>query len=478
MLRSLYSAVSGMKAHQSQLDVIGNNIANVNTFGFKSSRGRFSDVFYQTLQNATGGSATMGGTNASQIGYGTQLAGIDLDMSRSAFQSTNRGLDVAIAGEGFFQVQDSDGNIFYTRAGALQIDPNSGEPDRRQWLYGTGCFRGIRLAKRRGSNKIHLDIPSQQAAKAVKTETINGIRYTLTSEKATTDANVSVNFVVDDTLPDGADAVVKDTEMNTGSLTVRVNAKSVFSSLSDLMDKVNTAITQANGGKEYPTGKLSLTAVPDGGLFPAGGLTGAEILGYNFDVVPGELTLSADDAATNGVFGSLLPKTVSSVPKFTAEGDVTFNAKYIKATADTKAAWEITATVVKGGDTRTFVGRIDESSTAANSVLLKESPVKPGEETGQYIEMKHEGFTKLSDEWLKDHAGADIDTATMTSKGTSTVTASQDSKELGLGQKGFVLEGGTAGGTLSSSQVGGFYSGERYCGSQSSRQRKNPGRPY
>lgn len=101
MLRSLYSAVSGMKAHQSQLDVIGNNIANVNTFGFKSSRGRFSDVFYQTLQNATGGSATMGGTNASQIGYGTQLAGIDLDMSRSAFQSTNRGLDVAIAGEGF-----------------------------------------------------------------------------------------------------------------------------------------------------------------------------------------------------------------------------------------------------------------------------------------------------------------------------------------------------------------------------------------
>ena len=65
---------------------------------------------------------------------------------------------------------------------------------------------------------------------------------------------------------------------------------------------------------------------------------------------------------------------------------ISFNAKYIKATADTKAAWEITATVVKGGDTRTFVGRIDESSTAANSVLLKESPVKPGEESGQYID--------------------------------------------------------------------------------------------
>ena len=447
-----------MKAHQSQLDVIGNNIANVNTFGFKSSRGRFSDVFYQTLQNATGGSATMGGTNASQIGYGTQLAGIDLDMSRSAFQSTNRGLDVAIAGEGFFQVQDSDGNIFYTRAGALQIDPNSGNLTDANGYTVLGVS-GDPLGKAPGSNKIHLDIPSQQAAKAVKTETINGIRYTLTSEKATTDANVSVNFVVDDTLPDGADAVVKDTEMNTGSLTVRVNAKSVFSSLSDLMDKVNTAITQANGGKEYPTGKLSLTAVPDGGLFPAGGLTGAEILGYNFDVVPGELTLSADDAATNGVFGSLLPKTVSSVPKFTAEGDVTFEAHYVKAVGDKKAAWEITATVGTGANERKFVGYIDESSTAANSVLLKESPVKPGEEAGQYIEMKHEGFTKLSDVWqgLPANAGKDINTETdpsMSSQGTSTVTASKDSKELGLGQKGFVLAGGTAGGTLSSSQVG------------------------
>lgn len=143
--------------------------------------------------------------------------------------------------------------------GPFQIDPNSGNLTDANGYTVLGVS-GDPLGKAPGSNKIHLDIPSQQAAKAVKTETINGIRYTLTSEKATTDANVSVNFVVDDTLPDGADAVVKDTEMNTGSLTVRVNAKSVFSSLSYLMDKVNTAITQANGGKEYPTGKLSLTA--------------------------------------------------------------------------------------------------------------------------------------------------------------------------------------------------------------------------
>ena len=126
MLRSLYSAVSGMKAHQTKLDVIGNNIANVNTYGFKSSRARFQDVFYQTLQSAAGGDNNKGGTNASQVGYGSQLGGIDLDMSRSALQSTGRPMDVAITGEGFFQVMDADGNIFYTRAGNLMLDSNSG----------------------------------------------------------------------------------------------------------------------------------------------------------------------------------------------------------------------------------------------------------------------------------------------------------------------------------------------------------------
>ena len=70
MLRSLFSAVSGMQAHQTKLDVIGNNIANVNTYGFKSSRARFQDVYYQTLQSATSGDNNRGGTNASQAVHG------------------------------------------------------------------------------------------------------------------------------------------------------------------------------------------------------------------------------------------------------------------------------------------------------------------------------------------------------------------------------------------------------------------------
>ena len=112
MVRSLYAGVSGMKVHQTKMDVIGNNISNVNTYGFKSSRATFSDLYYQTLSSASGSSASSGGINSSQIGYGVQFSGIDKIMERAAFTTTDRNLDVAIAGEGFFQVRDSEGNTF------------------------------------------------------------------------------------------------------------------------------------------------------------------------------------------------------------------------------------------------------------------------------------------------------------------------------------------------------------------------------
>ena len=102
----MYSGVSGMKAHQTKLDVIGNNIANVNTYGFKSSRTTFSEVYYQTVRSASGASANQGGMNASQIGYGVNVATIDVMQTRSGFQMTDNGMDVAISGEGFFQVQN------------------------------------------------------------------------------------------------------------------------------------------------------------------------------------------------------------------------------------------------------------------------------------------------------------------------------------------------------------------------------------
>lgn len=136
MVRSLYSGVSGLTSHQTKMDVIGNNIANVNTYGFKSSRTSFSDVFYQSVKTASAGTESFAGNNPSTVGYGTQVASIDKDMSQSSFQSTNRTLDLAISGDGFFATASftsgSDGgepditaspdSITYTRNGNFGID--------------------------------------------------------------------------------------------------------------------------------------------------------------------------------------------------------------------------------------------------------------------------------------------------------------------------------------------------------------------
>lgn len=121
MIRSLFSAVSGLRGHQTMLDVTGNNIANVNTASFKSSRVIFSDLYYQTLQGASAATANAGGQNPTQIGYGSLVGSIDVVNTRSAYQQTSRALDVYISGEGYFAVQKGT-ETQYTRLGAFTFD--------------------------------------------------------------------------------------------------------------------------------------------------------------------------------------------------------------------------------------------------------------------------------------------------------------------------------------------------------------------
>ena len=99
MLRSLYSGVAGMSTHQTKMDVIGNNISNVSTYGFKSTRVTFRDVYYQTTTDATAATAAKGGTNAVQVGYGSSLGSTDVNHSQSTLTTTGLSLDVAIAGD-------------------------------------------------------------------------------------------------------------------------------------------------------------------------------------------------------------------------------------------------------------------------------------------------------------------------------------------------------------------------------------------
>lgn len=121
MLRSLYSGISGLQGHQQMMDVIGNNIANVNTIGFKGSRMTFQDAMSQTLSYGNGPVGLNGGVNPKQIGLGMTIGSIDTNFGQGVMQTTGMSTDLAIQGDGFFVVSDGNTNS-YTRAGAFQLD--------------------------------------------------------------------------------------------------------------------------------------------------------------------------------------------------------------------------------------------------------------------------------------------------------------------------------------------------------------------
>ena len=124
MMRSLFSGVAGLKTHQTRMDVIGNNIANVNTVAYKSQSATFQELMYQNTQNASAANEATGrgGINAKQIGLGSSLAAINTNITQSgSSQSTGNAFDVQISGDSFFIVSDGQQNHF-TRAGAFYVD--------------------------------------------------------------------------------------------------------------------------------------------------------------------------------------------------------------------------------------------------------------------------------------------------------------------------------------------------------------------
>ncbi|ADY54983.1 fagellar hook-basal body protein [Syntrophobotulus glycolicus DSM 8271] len=126
MMRSLYSAISGLKNEQIAMDVIGNNIANVNTVGYKYSRTGFSTMLSQSMRGAsapdTADPSTYGGTDGIQIGLGSAIGSIDQIMTQGGSQSTGKNTDLMLQGEGFFMLQDSNGNVYLSRNGNFKTD--------------------------------------------------------------------------------------------------------------------------------------------------------------------------------------------------------------------------------------------------------------------------------------------------------------------------------------------------------------------
>lgn len=124
MLRSMYSGISAMKANQTKMDVVGNNVANVGTTAYKKTTTRFADALYQSSIYPSAPTTTTGGVNPGQVGIGVKVSGILKNTVQGSLQTTGRDTDLAIDGDGFFTVQIGPGQVGYTRDGSFSLDMN------------------------------------------------------------------------------------------------------------------------------------------------------------------------------------------------------------------------------------------------------------------------------------------------------------------------------------------------------------------
>jgi flagellar hook protein FlgE len=182
MMRGMYAAVSGLEAHQTMLDVTANNLANVDTTGYKAQRTNFVDELSQILQSASGPTTNVGGTNPLQVGLGAQVGSIDNIMSAGSAQTTGNATDVAIQGNGFFRVADgvppasapftaTFNNVQYTRAGDFTTNPN-GFLTTQQGMYVIGrnsvpAGTAPNITYTPGTSDTYINIPPQSSGIAI-----------------------------------------------------------------------------------------------------------------------------------------------------------------------------------------------------------------------------------------------------------------------------------------------------------------------
>jgi flagellar hook protein FlgE len=173
MIRAMYSAISGLRNHQVMLDVTANNLANVNTVGYKQSRTTFKDQLQQTFNGGSASGPNTGGTNAAQVGLGVQLGSVDAVMGEGSLQNTGNPLDVAIQGEGWFRVAQgapptAPTEMNYTRAGNF-IRNDQGYMVTNEGYYVMGRDAGA-------TTDSYIKIPDGSSAVAVGTDGV--VSYT------------------------------------------------------------------------------------------------------------------------------------------------------------------------------------------------------------------------------------------------------------------------------------------------------------
>ena len=239
MVKSLFTGVTGLKSHQQRMDMIGNNIANVNTVGYKTDVMTFADVYYQTKRNPSAPTATLGGINPRTVGYGVKVSSVEANLSQSGFNFTDSKTDIALDGNGFFQVMDGAGNIYYTRAGNFKFDSAGYLVNAEGFhvLGVTGECDGVAGS----SDIIRAIIPRTDNHVSSATKVINGANVTVSVTAPSDYTNMSVVFTHSE-FPFATYA--------NNILTISFNQEQQFNDKADFDNEIRKALTA--GGVTLP----------------------------------------------------------------------------------------------------------------------------------------------------------------------------------------------------------------------------------
>ena len=268
MIRSMFSAVSGLKGHQTRMDVVGNNIANVNTTGFKASRVTFADMISQNLSGASSPTGTIGGVNPKQIGLGMSVASTDLLYTNGSVQQTGKNTDVAISrGDGLFVVSRGE-QKYYTRNGAFSFDAEGNLVLPSTGLYVQGYMGTNGRIDVAGDNTTKIQIPAGKSMEATTTATANYTKNLNATTPGYEVANVLVRYA------DGTSATVSTysaTEKGRYTLHMSTGEKIKLNQTTPTLQTVRSAPTgtlytsKMTGVTSTGTGTVDLTLATDPG---------------------------------------------------------------------------------------------------------------------------------------------------------------------------------------------------------------------
>ena len=280
-MRSLWSGVSGLNAHQIAMDVEANNIANVNTVGFKYSRTNFQNLLSQTIKSATAPQGNLGGKNSLQIGLGATVSAVETMFKQGSIQNTDKNTDMAISGDGFFVVSDDGGKTYkYTRAGDFTFDANGNFVDPngfivQGWLadpdtHNIDTASGVKPI----SIPPGLTTPAQKTSKIhIKANLNSGDHITeKAGTRSTVEPTADMNGLFDangekiSLIPEDDKISFKVVNLNGDTITLNLTyGKNTsvndhkFSTIKDLIDEINYTITHDTNGNFIENDNLRST---------------------------------------------------------------------------------------------------------------------------------------------------------------------------------------------------------------------------